>query len=137
RLVQLYVHEWSALLPHEIGADGLYECDWIAGYRDLEARGVYLFVDGERPGGFGLVSRFPGGGWAGGGFFVGAGARPRGVGRAAAAALFATRPGPWTLTVRPENPRARAFWSAILPDAGVAVEVGADGVARTRLSFLR
>jgi len=50
--------------------------------------------------------------------------------------VVATRPGPWTLTVRPENPAALAFWRAAWPDAVEVLEPGADGITRTRLSMV-
>jgi predicted acetyltransferase len=137
RLLQLYMHEWSEFVPSTIGPDALYTYDELASYRDCEAGAAYLFLDGDLPLGFALIAPFTSGGWGVEEFFVVAGARRRSVGRDAAAALFATRPGRWTLTIRPENLRARTFWRSILPDADECVEVGDDGVGRTRLSFVR
>lgn len=140
RLLQLYIHEWSALIPQEIGADALFVYDDLVLYRpDTPSRAAYLFLedDGMAPLGFALVLRDDGGRWHVEEFFVLAGARRDGVGTAAARLLFATRPGPWTFTVRFENPGAHAFWRRVVPaPAHEELEVGDDGVARTRISFV-
>jgi predicted acetyltransferase len=71
-------------------------------------------------------------------FFIIARARRKGIGTQAAEALFAARPGRWTLTVRPENPAGLTFWRRVAVGAEEQVEVGEDdGVVRTRLSFFR
>ena len=46
-------------------------------------------------------------------FFVVRGARRRGVGRAAARALFAAFPGRWQIRVRQTNPAAKQFWQGV------------------------
>jgi predicted acetyltransferase len=69
-------------------------------------------------------------------FFVLAGVRRCGLGTRAARLLFATRPGPWTFTVRFENPGALEFWQRVVPAAArQEIEVDDEGVARTRFSF--
>ena len=128
RLLQLYMYEWTALLPRPLGADALYS------YEGVERCAAYLFMDGATPVGFGLIAP-AGDGWEVEELFVVVAARRRGVGAAAARALFATRPGRWTFTVRPENPDGLAFWRRVVPDADERVEVGNDGVTRTRFSF--
>jgi predicted acetyltransferase len=136
RLLQLYIHEWSGLITVTIGADALYAYDDLKLYRDREGRAAYLFVGRPDPAplGFGLVIREPGC-WSVEDFFVLAGARRRGSGMDAARALFATRPGTWTFTVREENPGARSFWRRVAPGAAEKVAVGEDGVSRTRFTF--
>lgn len=139
RLLQLYMHEWSALISLPIGEDGLYVYDDVPLYRQDASRGVYLLVDaGERrvPVGFALTMRDDGGRRHVEDFFVIAGARRRGVGTTAAERLFALAPGPWTLTVRPENPRALVFWRAAVRDAVETLEPGDDGITRTRFAFM-
>ena len=140
RLLQLYIHEFSAVLPIPIGGDALFTYDELPLYtRDASERVAYLFVDGDTRGplGFALAS-FEAPSWHVEEFFVIAGARGRGIGAQAAAALFADRPGHWTLTVRPENPGALKFWRAAAGAAEEHVEVGErDGVRRTRLSFVK
>jgi len=138
RLLQLYLHEWSAVVPTRIGDDALFRYDELALYRGEETCAAFLFLDeGDgRPLGFGLAMRDAGRCWSVEEFFVIAGARRRGIGTRAAQLLLAARPGPWTLTVRPENPGALAFWKRVVPGAGVATEHGEDGATRTRLSFV-
>lgn len=137
RLLQLYIHEWSGVLTIPIGEDALYAHDWLSLYRDRDARAAFLFIDSAAatPLGFALAVRDPSSCWHVEEFFVIAGVRRKGLGRIAAEALFAARPGRWTLTVRPENPGALGFWRAVRRDADERVEVGDDGVIRTRLSF--
>jgi len=135
RLLQLYIHEWSGRLPVPIGADALFAYPGLAAHRDREAHRAYLFVDGV-PLGFALIVRDEAGRWNVEELFVVAGARKRGVGAAAARRIFAALPGRWTFTVRPENPEGLAFWRRVVPGADQRVEVGADGVARTRFSFV-
>ncbi len=140
RLLQLYVHEFSALVRHPIGADALFAYDELSLYVHGESeRLAVLFLDAESgtPLGFALAGQEPLC-WHVEEFFIIAGARRRGVGMEAAEALFAARPGRWTLTVRPENPAGLAFWRRVAVGAEERVEVGEDdGVARTRLSFVR
>jgi predicted acetyltransferase len=137
RLLQLYIHEWSGMIPISIRADALYTYDELVDYCDRNARAAFLFMDSDNatPVGFAMAMRDPSDCWHVEEFFVLAGARRRGVGRIAAEALFAARPGRWTLTVRPENPGALRFWRAVSRGADESVEVGEDGVSRTRLSF--
>jgi predicted acetyltransferase len=137
RLVQLYLHDWSAMIPLPIDADGSFPHDELPLYGAEGGRVAFLLHDEERgaPVGFALLLLDAAGCWHVEDFFVVAGLRRRGVGTAAARALFATRPGRWSLTVRPENPSALAFWSRVVPGARRTLEIGRDGVTRTRLSF--
>lgn len=138
RLMQLYMHEWSALLPVPMGTDGIFVYEDAPAPADRDAHGAYVFLDDARvPLGFALLRRDADGCTHVEELFVLAGARKRGVGKRACALLFATRPGPWTLTVRPESPAALAFWRRVLPGAKERVELGDDGVARTRLSWIQ
>jgi predicted acetyltransferase len=137
RLVQLYLHDWSAMIPLPIDEDASFPHDELPLYGAEGGRVAFLLRDEERraPVGFALLLVDPTGCWHVEDFFVVAGLRRRGVGTAAARALFATRPGRWSLTVRPENPSALAFWSRVVPGARRTLETGRDGVTRTRLSF--
>lgn len=135
RLLQLYVHEWSGRIPVAIGADGLFPyADLAHGHGD--DREPVLFVDAGLPVGFALVARDALDTWHVEEFFVIVGARRRGTGAAALAALLARHPGTWTLTVRPENPEGLAFWTRVLAVAPIG-ETGDDGVVRQRFTFVR
>ena len=137
RLLQLYIHEWSELVPVEIGLDARFRYDKLPRYRDRESHMALLIVEpiAGRPLGFALAMRDDQQRWHVEEFFVIAGARGRRIGAIAAQALFARHPGPWTLTVREENPDALAFWRRVMLGAEERIEPGADGVTRTRLSL--
>jgi predicted acetyltransferase len=134
RLLQLYMHEWSALVPTAIGADARYVYPTLSAWADQARHAAYLLLDADdRPLGFALVAIDDDGVAHVEEFFVIAGARRHGVGATAAHALFATHAGAWSWTVRPENPAALAFWKRIAPTATVTAEPGRDGVVRTRM----
>jgi predicted acetyltransferase len=59
-------------------------------------------------------------------FFVVRAVRARGVGRAAAEALFALHPGAWEIPFQEENATAARFWR------GVAAGAARDGVREER-----
>ena len=133
RLLQLYMHEWSALVATPIDADARYRYAELPAWADRVDHAAYLFVAAAAPQGFALIARDAAGAWHVEEFFVIAGARRRGLGDRAARALFAAHPGAWTWTVRPENPAALAFWRRVAPTAIVTPEPGVDGVVRTRM----
>lgn len=134
RLLQLYVHEWSALVPAPIDADARYRYAGLSAWMDCVDHVAYLMIGGDGlPNGFALIVRDAHGAWHVKEFFVVAGARRRGVGAHAARALFAAHPGAWTLTVRPENPTALTFWRRVAAWTTETTEPGDDGVVRTRL----
>jgi predicted acetyltransferase len=138
RLLQLYVHEWSARLPIWPGEDGLFRYEELRDWQDEHAHEAWLVIDGERrvPAGFALLWRDASACWQVKEMFVIASARRHRVGQRVAHALFARHPGRWTLTVRPENPDALAFWRRTVPASAIeAREPGADGVVRTRFRF--
>lgn len=133
RLLQLYIYEWTALLPSLPlpNADGSFTYP-----KNIEHHRAVLFVDDASPIGFALTNVEDGVGHVEE-FFVIAGVRRRGIGAHAAAALFAGALQ-WTFTVRPENPRALSFWRSVTSsfrDRHESVEVGDDGIARTRFRF--
>lgn len=136
RLLQLYVHEWSALIPLPIGADARYVYEDLPAWRDPLDHAAFLFLADGRPVGFALVARDALATWHVEEFFVIAGARRHGHGVAAARAVLAARPGAWSFTVRPENPGALAFWRRAVPEATTEPEHGDDGVTRTRFRLV-
>jgi predicted acetyltransferase len=135
RLLQLYMFEWTALIPRPIGPDARFDYPDLPAFGDHERHAAYLFLDGELPVGFALVLHDDAGAWHIEEFFVLIAARRQGLGAGAARQLLATRAARWTWTVRPENPGALAFWRRVAPAAAETVEVGADGVTRTRLTL--
>ncbi|MGK4002697.1 GNAT family N-acetyltransferase [Sorangium sp. So ce1036] len=120
-----------------IGPDALYTYPKLA---PLSAC-LFLDIDAGAPAGFALTCRDDRGTQHVEEMFVIAGARRSGAGRGAMRQLFAEYPGPWTLTVRPENPEGLAFWRRTTAEfERISVdepeERGADGIVRTRFSFM-
>jgi predicted acetyltransferase len=133
RLMQLYLHEWSAVFPDRvrIGHDALF-----AYPKPSDAVRAVLFLDDSAaPIGFALIERDAHGVTHVDEFFVLLGVRRRGFGAAAARALFDAEGGAWTLTVRPENPGALVFWRRVMGGAEEREEDGGDGVRRVRLTM--
>jgi predicted acetyltransferase len=137
-LFQLYVHDFSELLPLELAPSGRFEppLDDIWWARDDHF--PFLIREHGHLRGFALVRR--------GSrvdaqpdvmdvaeFFVVRGARGKGVGAAAAHALFAAFPGAWQVRVRDSNPLALRFWrrtiEAWLGQAVSPVPFSAKGAA--------
>jgi predicted acetyltransferase len=131
RLLQLYLHEWSAILPAAVRLtpEALFA---VPGFRSDQAT---LFVHDGVPVGFALTYVDALGVAHIEEFFVVAGLRRRGLGLAAACALFSSPSLSWTLTVRPENSGALRFWRAAMPGAVETLEPGDDGIVRTRLTL--
>ena len=77
RLLQLYMHEWSALVPTAIGADARYVYPALSAWADQARHAAYLLLDADdRPLGFALVAIDDDGVAHVEEFFVIAGARP-------------------------------------------------------------
>lgn len=117
-LMELYLYELSYLHGREIGEEGRY------GYASLDAYwrepGHYPFlirVD-ARLAGFALVMERPivvaEGGHLMAEFFVLSSYRRRGVGEAAARALFDRFAGAWLVTEHERNEPAQAFWRVVI-----------------------
>lgn len=117
-LWQLYVHDFSELWAGEDRAeleeDGRWGLTPVAPYfEDPDCTAHLVRVDGHLAG-FALVDRKPHSGqpadWSMAEFFVVRKHRRGGVGRSAAHALFAARPGLWEVAVARKNVRALSFW---------------------------
>lgn len=114
-LMQLYAYDFSELLDLDVEEDGNFVVPAVDGYfSDPRRHGFLLRVQGKLAG-FALVSE--GSRLAEDDdvydmaeFFVMRRHRARGVGRAAASALFARFPGPWEVRQRAANHAATAFW---------------------------
>ncbi|MCA9677296.1 MAG: hypothetical protein KC464_19890, partial [Myxococcales bacterium] len=87
RLLQLYLHEWSALVATPIDGDARYPYPGLAAFGG-DDHAAYLFVADARPVGFALIARDAAGAWHVEEFFVIAGARRRGLGASAAALVL-------------------------------------------------
>src|SRR5262249_54471616 len=121
-LLQLYLHDFSEVLPRAPDRDGTFSYRHLDSYWVDEWRTPFLIIaDGELAG-FALVStRSVITGAADvtdmAEFFVVRGLRRHGVGRAAARLLFARFPGTWEVRVLEDYAAARAFWTASINDA--------------------
>ena len=130
---------FSETVPLELHANGRFDVPVADRWWDEPEHFPFFIRDGERLNGFALVKR--GSRVTAGAadvmdvaeFFVIRGARAKGVGAAAAHALFTAFPGPWEIRVRQTNVLAKRFWArAAQTWAGrpVASEpFSADGVA--------
>lgn len=127
-LLELYAHDFSEFLELELGADGRF------GYKDLP---LYWLEPGRHPflvrsdgklAGLALVKRGSGASgnatiWDMAEFFVARGYRRRGIGIAAAHAVWRRFPGRWEVRVMESNGAAREFWErAISKFAGEAIQ---------------
>jgi predicted acetyltransferase len=114
-LMQLYVYDWSEILPLDVGPDGRFAEHAIDSYWQDDWRHPFLLrVDGALAG-FALVagrSRLTGqpGIHDMAEFFVMRRYRRRAVGLTAARAAFDRFPGPWEIRQRPDATAATAFW---------------------------
>ncbi len=130
RLLQLYLHDFSAFAAAEdehgvIGPDGSFECaDFDSYWQGDPRRRIYLFRASGALAGFAFVNDWPPSGAAVdqalAEFFVLRKYRGRGVGRAAALALFRELPGLLELGVAFYNHPALAFWRRVLKAPGIA-----------------
>ena len=114
-LMQLYVHDWSELVPLELEADGRFVTPPLDAYfREPDHHPFFIDSHGKLAG-FALViarsrlSSTPGVHDMAE-FFIARGHRRRGVGQEAAAAVFGRFEGRWEVRQRDENPAATAFW---------------------------
>ena len=115
RLWQLYRHDLSGfrgMLPDEAG---MFHARSLLPFLDRDGeRGAHLFrTDG--PVGFALVARAVSGPRLMSEFFVVRGARRQGLGRAAAAELFALYPGLWEIPSRRRTPPRRVSGAGSQP----------------------
>jgi predicted acetyltransferase len=118
-LFQLYTYDWSERLPLDVGDDGRFDGYPLDAYWRDDWRHPFLIrVDGK-PAGFALVSaRSRLTGTAGvsdmAEFFVMRRYRRKGVGFAAASAVFDRFKGPWEVRQRPDNADATSFWRRVI-----------------------
>jgi predicted acetyltransferase len=113
-LFQLYVHDFSEIVPVVVGDDGRFS---VPPFETWQHR-FLLRVEG-RWAGFAMVnqrSRITGDPttWDVAEFFVMRGYRRGGVGARAATELFARFPGRWEVRQTPTNVAATAFWRAVI-----------------------
>lgn len=119
RLVELYLYDFSEILPIDVGEDGRFGDDDLDGcWTDPRRHPFVIRVNGHTAG-FAIVDQ--GSTVTGeasvfdmGEFFIMRRYRRSGYGRQAAAALFARFPGPWEVRVIEGNQAALAFWRTVI-----------------------
>ena len=113
-LIQLYLHDMTAVMPFPVGPDGRFQYDFL----DRFWQHPYLVYAGDEIAGFCLVIRgCPLTGrdcWFMAEFFILRAYRGHGTGRAALAASLDAHAGDWTIAVPHANTPAEAFWSKVL-----------------------
>lgn len=137
-LVQLYCHDWSELVPIEVGVDGRFGALALEPYWSDDWHRPCLIRVAETLAGFALIeerSRLTGahGVFDMAEFFVMRRYRRQGVGLAAAFAAFDRFKGPWEVRQREENIAAIAFWRRAVRDytRGIYRETRWDGAGWT------
>lgn len=118
-LFELYAHDFSEHVPLQLKPSGRFEQTPGENWWARADHFAYFINVADELAGFALVRR---GSRAGGPpgamdvaeFFVVRGMRRRGVGRAAAHALFQAFPGAWEIRVRHTNTAALRFWSGVV-----------------------
>lgn len=126
-LLELYAHDFSEFSDIEIGDDGRFGYPHLRLYWEEEDRRAFLIKSEGRLAGFAFVvrgSRVSGDAsvWDVAEFFVLRGHRRRGVGQAAAHALWRAMRGGWEVRVMETNRAAAEFWArAVASFKGAAV----------------
>lgn len=114
-LIQLYLYDMTDEGVWPVGADGLYEYDFLERFWRYP---YLLHVDGELAGFALVVDECPLTGekpcWFMAEFFVLRGYRRNGIGRRAVAELLGRHPGRWHVAVMGSHPKADAFWDQVL-----------------------
>jgi len=143
-LLELYIHDFSEVVPIDVGADGRYGYKSLTLYWSEDSRLPFLArLDGKLVG-FVLVTRSSessgdGEAWDMAEFFVLRRYRHRGIGTEMAAKVWLRYPGRWQIRVMEKNVLARKFWeSSITKFTGLSAHSSkfvADGVTWHRFSL--
>jgi predicted acetyltransferase len=118
-LMQLYLYEFPYIENVEMGEDGRYRYHYFDRYWAEPGRYPFLIRADTRLAGFALVAERrliepTTVGHVMAEFFVLRKCRRRGVGKAAACALFDCFTGPWWVAEHAGNTDGQAFWRAII-----------------------
>jgi predicted acetyltransferase len=116
-LLQLYIHDFSELIPLDVGNDGRYSYNNLPLYWSDASRLPFLAKAGGKYAGFALIVRVSP--LSSGGdvydmaeFFVLRRYRHRGIGRELAEQVWLRYPGRWQIRVMANNDAALGFWSS-------------------------
>jgi predicted acetyltransferase len=117
RLLELYQHDFSEFEPADLDEHGLFGYRYLDQYWTEPGRHPFLIHARGKLAGFALVNEhayLAKTDHALAEFFVVRRYRGRGVGRAAATAVFERLPGVWEVPVSDANEAGRAFWRAVI-----------------------
>lgn len=143
-LLELYIHDFSELVPIDVGDDGRFGYRNLSLYWSDHSRLPFLAQLRGKLVGFALVTQIsePLGEdqvWDMAEFFVLRRYRHRGIGTELATEVWRRCPGRWQIRVMEENTTARGFWeSAIAKFTGTSAHSSGfvvDGVLWYRFSF--
>jgi len=113
-LLHLYLHDFSSIRGRELDDDGWYTYRYLDNYFVERGRHAWLIRHDDHLVGFAMVRELEDGRRAVAEFFVARAHRRSGIGRRAAAAMFAELPGPWELGHDLDNDEAAAFWPRVV-----------------------
>ncbi|MGW0705217.1 GNAT family N-acetyltransferase [Streptomyces sp. NPDC002643] len=128
-LMQLYLHDFSEIVPVELSAQGMFDYPWLGSYFTTPEREAYLITSGGRLAGFAMIRcdvEGDEGTWDVSEFFVARGHRRSGVARKAAGQLFRRHPGTWTLSYLHDNAPAARLWPAVVEGVADGPVTGVD-----------
>jgi len=147
RLLQLYLHDFSAFAPlespyGEIGEDGSFAYPNLASYLSEPHREALLVRVRGRLAGFMLINDWSASGrpvdFAIAEFFIARKYRRCGIGTETTGHVIGARPGQWEVAVLADNTPAMAFWRRALPAVhSGAIEVMDGDGDRWRGSIFR
>ncbi|MFN3746265.1 MAG: GNAT family N-acetyltransferase [Hyphomicrobiaceae bacterium] len=147
RLMQLYLHDFSAFAPFdsrygELDGDGLFAYAHLGAYWSEPRRELLLVRVSGRLAGFVLVNDWSASGlpvdFAIAVFFIARKFCRRGLGTEAARQVIAAREGQWEVAVLAVNEPALTFWRRVLPSAhSGAIDVIESDSARWRATIFR
>ncbi len=116
KLFQLYLHDFSSIRPMRMSDDVTFTYRYFDAIFTEPERRAWFIRHGGRLAGF-AVTREVDGRIDMAEFFVMRAHRRAGVGRRAAALVFAAQPGPWDVRFDVANGEAAAFWPDVVAEA--------------------
>ncbi len=118
-LLQLYLHDFSAIVPLEVGPDGRFDYPPFPLYWSDPVRFPFLATIDGKEAGFVFIKQIPSSAFEGyiwdmAEFFVLRSQRRRGIGVRLAHLVFQRFPGSWQVRVMESNSAAFAFWQKVI-----------------------
>jgi predicted acetyltransferase len=135
-LLELYIHDFTELLPLELGDDGRFGYPQLSVYWSHAERHAFLIYIDKKLAGLAMVKRERSDSsqetvWDMAEFFIVRTYRRSGAGTKAACAVWDQFPGPWQVRVMQANSAAVGFWqssiSTYIKGDAHAIEIEKDG----------